>query len=100
MLDQQGNALGFIYLFSCVIPSMVRSRDTVMKLKTIISDLIYYALFILILFFLFGCEYRYRYPCQDPANWKKTECNNEICEIEKTCTYHVTNMKLLEMGYK
>lgn len=33
-----------------------------------------------------GCEYRYRYPCQDPANWKKPECNNEVCRVEGDCT--------------
>lgn len=33
-----------------------------------------------------GCEYRYRYPCQDPNNWNKLECNNEICEADGSCT--------------
>jgi hypothetical protein len=29
---------------------------------------------------------RYRYPCQDPANWKNAECNPPICESSGTCT--------------
>jgi hypothetical protein len=35
---------------------------------------------------LAGCEDRYRYPCQNPANWGKAECNNEICKAEGECT--------------
>jgi hypothetical protein len=41
---------------------------------------------VIILLLLSGCTERYRYPCQDPANWKKVECNNEVCKIESTCT--------------
>ena len=43
---------------------------------------------ILPLLLLAGCEYSYRYPCQDPANWGKLECNNEGCEADGTCTKH------------
>jgi hypothetical protein len=39
-----------------------------------------------ILFFLSSCEGHYRYPCQDPANWGKIECNNEVCKAEGTCS--------------
>ena len=39
-----------------------------------------------ILLLLSGCEYHYRYPCQDPKNWHKVECNNEVCKAEGTCT--------------
>lgn len=35
---------------------------------------------------LSGCEYRYRYPCQDPANWNKEECNNLECKVQGNCT--------------
>jgi uncharacterized lipoprotein NlpE involved in copper resistance len=45
---------------------------------------------ILPLLLLAGCEGRYRYPCQDPANWGKIECNNEVCKSEGTCTSDVT----------
>lgn len=41
---------------------------------------------ILPLLLLVGCEGHYRYPCQDPANWGKIECNNEVCQAEGTCT--------------
>jgi hypothetical protein len=29
---------------------------------------------------------RYRYPCQDPVNWEKAECNPPVCEASLTCT--------------
>ncbi len=49
-------------------------------------------LLILPLVFLMGCEYRYRYPCQDPANWGKAECNNEVCKADGECTSHVLGL--------
>lgn len=41
-----------------------------------------------IMLLLTSCGYQghYRYPCQDPANWKKAECNPPICEATGTCT--------------
>ena len=33
-----------------------------------------------------GCSPRYRYPCQDPENWGKTECHNEACKADGSCT--------------
>ena len=36
-----------------------------------------------------GYEGHYRYPCQDPANWEKAECNPPICEATGTCTKDV-----------
>jgi hypothetical protein len=33
-----------------------------------------------------GCQSRYRYPCQDPSNWGKSECHNDACKAEGTCT--------------
>lgn len=44
---------------------------------------------ILPLLLLAGCEGHYRYPCQDPANWGKIECNNDVCKAEGTCTSDV-----------
>ena len=32
-----------------------------------------------------GCEDRYRYACQDPANWDTPQCQKPYCEIHKTC---------------
>lgn len=34
---------------------------------------------------LAGCEDRFRYPCQDPQNWQKPECNPPICTATGTC---------------
>jgi len=34
---------------------------------------------------LVGCEDTYRYPCQDPANANKEECNRPICEADGMC---------------
>jgi hypothetical protein len=36
-----------------------------------------------------ACESHYRYPCQDPKNWDKVECNNEVCRAEGECTSDV-----------
>jgi len=40
---------------------------------------------------LTSCGYSgsYRYPCQDPENWKNAECNPPICEASQTCTKDV-----------
>jgi hypothetical protein len=46
-------------------------------------------LIILPLIFLAGCEYRYRYECQDPANWGKESCNNDVCKADGECTSDV-----------
>ena len=37
---------------------------------------------------LTSCGYQgfYRYPCQNPENWEKAECNPPICEASGTCT--------------
>ncbi len=34
---------------------------------------------------LIGCEERYRYPCQDPANKDNPECNRPQCETDGFC---------------
>ena len=34
---------------------------------------------------LVGCEDRYRYPCQDPANKDNPECNRPECEKDGLC---------------
>ena len=46
------------------------------------------ALSSLLMLLLAGCGYDggYRYPCQDPVNWKIAECNPPICEASGTCT--------------
>jgi hypothetical protein len=45
---------------------------------------------------LAGCENRYRYPCQNPANWGKAECNNEVCKAEGECTSNILEPKAAE----
>jgi hypothetical protein len=32
---------------------------------------------------------RYRYPCQDPANWDKDFCKVPICDVNRTCPEHI-----------
>ena len=32
-----------------------------------------------------GCEQKYRYPCQDPQNWKSAECQKPVCEVHRDC---------------
>ena len=34
---------------------------------------------------LIACEDTYRYPCQDPANKDKAECNRPACEGDGMC---------------
>jgi hypothetical protein len=45
--------------------------------------------FVLIFSFLLAsCGYDgyYRYPCQDPENWGKTECGPPECKVDGACT--------------
>jgi hypothetical protein len=32
---------------------------------------------------------RFRYPCQDPDNWDKQECQKPHCEVTRTCPEHI-----------
>lgn len=34
---------------------------------------------------LVGCQDRFRYSCQDPANWNSAECQKPECESTRTC---------------
>lgn len=34
---------------------------------------------------LMGCQDRYRYACQDPANWSAAICKKPICSSSYTC---------------
>jgi hypothetical protein len=47
-------------------------------------------------FLLAGCNSQYRYPCQDPSNWGKDECNNQVCKAEGECTSDVLAPKAAE----
>lgn len=37
---------------------------------------------------IFGGD-RFRYPCQDPANWDKAMCQKPQCDVTRTCPEHV-----------
>lgn len=37
---------------------------------------------------VFGGD-RFRYPCQDPANWDKAMCQVPLCDVTRTCPEHV-----------
>lgn len=39
-----------------------------------------------LLLMLVACSDSYRYPCQNPANWGKAECEPPACEASGTCT--------------
>ena len=33
-----------------------------------------------------GYDGSFRYECQDPQNWEKTDCNPPVCTPSGTCT--------------
>jgi hypothetical protein len=41
---------------------------------------------------------RYRYPCQDPVNWEKAECNPPVCEASGLCTKDLLGKTTVESG--
>lgn len=45
---------------------------------------------ILILPLLVSCSENYRYPCQDPDNWEKKECQKPYCSANGTCPEDLT----------
>ena len=32
---------------------------------------------------------KFRYPCQDPANWEKDICKKPLCDVTRTCPEHI-----------
>jgi hypothetical protein len=32
---------------------------------------------------------KFRYPCQDPANWDKDMCKLPWCDVTRTCPEHI-----------
>lgn len=42
-------------------------------------------LLLLSLLLLTGCEDRYRYFCQDPANWNEKRCQRPACQFTQDC---------------
>ena len=47
------------------------------------------ALIILPLSLAFFGGDRFRYPCQDPANWDKDICKLPLCDVTRTCPEHI-----------
>ena len=37
---------------------------------------------------IFGGD-RFRYPCQDPANWDKEFCQKPLCDVTRSCPEHI-----------
>ena len=54
------------------------------------------ALCLALMLSLTSCGYQgfYRYPCQDPDNWKNVECKPPVCEASGTCTKDIVGTKL------
>ena len=48
-----------------------------------------YLMFLAIPLLLSACEQRYRYPCQDPANWELNICKKPLCEVNKDCPEYI-----------
>ena len=44
-------------------------------------------LFFISAILLASCGYdgKYRYECQDPANWEKPECQRPTCQVDGAC---------------
>jgi hypothetical protein len=45
---------------------------------------------------LTSCDGHFRYPCQDPQNFGKAECNPPLCELNGECTKDLINKDLSE----
>ena len=58
--------------------------------KTLLSVLLIAA------FITAGCQYKYRYACQDPANWEKAECKRPVCEVDGTCPDQLLQKQITE----
>lgn len=48
-------------------------------------------LLLLPILLLVGCEERFRYPCQDPANWEEKYCKKPYCSANGTCPEDLTH---------
>lgn len=57
--------------------------------KIIAWTLLFLAVFVIVAFST-GCSDRFRYPCQDPANWGSTECKRPACAVTSTCPDQLT----------
>jgi hypothetical protein len=41
------------------------------------------------IFIAAGCEQKFRYPCQDPANWETEQCKKPLCEVNRDCPEYI-----------
>ena len=48
------------------------------------------SVFAILALLLVGCEEKYRYPCQDPQNWEKSDCQRPRCEVDGQCRDDLT----------
>ena len=48
-------------------------------------------LLLFLLLTIAGCEDRFRYPCQDPANSELPECQEAACKATRTCAEMTTH---------
>jgi len=55
--------------------------------KKLAKGLIILLLFPLTLAYFSGDKFRY--PCQDPANWDKDMCKLPYCDVTRTCPQHI-----------
>jgi len=39
---------------------------------------------------------RFRYPCQDPANWEKAECKPPVCTANGACPIDLVGKEAFE----
>ncbi len=54
----------------------------------------------LLLLLLVACQDTYRYPCQNPDNWGKKECEPPQCEASGTCTKDLIPKEMYEQSKK
>lgn len=47
-----------------------------------------------------GCEERYRYPCQNPANWETAQCQKPLCEVHRQCPDLIFKEEAATVGIK
>jgi hypothetical protein len=53
---------------------------------------------LLLLPLLISCGENYRYPCQDPDNWEKKECQKPYCSANGTCPDDLTPYEKEKVG--
>jgi len=54
--------------------------------------------FISLIALLFGCDERFRYPCQNPENWNEQVCKKPYCSANGTCPEDLTHYEKNKVG--